>query len=223
MDQKKNPYVYAMDVTCPHCHRHGTFALHTLADPMLERQAGNKVLQGDYFTWTCPHCGAVETFSHTMLYHDGSQKVLIGLADNEKDYDDLKARLTGNAEGDKLDDFLNDWVKDCTARLVTHIEDLQEKVLIHALHLDDRIIEIAKYKALQEYLKDHAEPDDLLFNTETEGYSFTVFKDEEAVDSIPFSKMLYKIYADHYEKLFEEDSEPEISHEWAESFLQNHQ
>lgn len=135
---------YDTAVTCPHCGRRGTFRMRTLIDPAADPDAAAGVLDAGWFTYVCPHCGEKQILTHTCLFHSGSDRILYALADSEEDFEQLAAWMRGINQRDALDDALNRMIRECDCRLVRDLSALQEKLLLHVLHLDDRVIEVCK-------------------------------------------------------------------------------
>lgn len=93
-----------------------------------------KVLSGEYFTWTCPSCGKLNLITQACLYHDPEEKLMILLSPTPVRGEDLPDAYVG--------------------RVVKSVGELIEKVKIHAQGLDDVTIELCKYITRKEILKD---------------------------------------------------------------------
>lgn len=211
---------YAVQITCPNCNKKSTYTIHSLIDTTLDKNAEQKLFSGTLFTYTCPFCKEEIDLSHSCMYHDGSKQLLIALADNKTDEEEMILRLNGNYHENELDEVLHDWVQNCKRRIVSTPNQLQEKVLISHFNLDDHIIEIAK-----QFTKDIAseqEPtlniDELLFNHNQEGYSFVIFDEEGVVGETPFSKDTYLMLEKKYGSKIEDNS-LFVDEEWAKDFL----
>lgn len=135
---------YDTEVVCPHCARRGIFRMRTLIDPAADPDAVDGVLSAGWFTYVCPHCGERQIITHTCLFHSGADRVLYALADSEEDAEQMAGWMSGINQRDALDGALNRMIRECDCRLVRSLDELQEKLLLHVLRLDDRVIEVCK-------------------------------------------------------------------------------
>lgn len=94
-----------------------------------------KVMDGSLFIAECPYCGTRKLLSYSTVYHDPEAKLMIWL----------------NPDGGQVSDniktlFLTDEnLKHYTARLVSSVGTLIEKVKILNSGLDDLTMEMCKY------------------------------------------------------------------------------
>lgn len=209
--------IYKVNVKCHACGKTGPFVMHTLIDTAKDIHAESKIFSGEYFTYVCPICHQVQPISYSCMYHDGKRKLLIGFADSEKDYADMKIVLSGTEHKNQLDDVLSKWLEACEVRIVRSEYALQEKVLIAHFDLDDRIIEIARYLAKKEL----GCKDILYFNTKDDGYVFMENVDGVMQDVYTISQEMYDALAEKYKSILETQHCLEIDHKWAESVLNN--
>ena len=93
-----------------------------------------KLVNGELFTWDCPHCGKKNIICRPFLFHDTEEKVMLLLTDLPLKSEDLPEGYRG--------------------RLVKSVGELIEKIKIFDAGLDDIIIELCKYITLQEIKKD---------------------------------------------------------------------
>ena len=92
------------------------------------------VMSGELFVSTCPSCGERQILTYPLVYQDPSQHLLICLSPEPI-----------SAEG-----------YEGTARRVTDVGSLMEKVKIFDAGLDDLALELAKYVIRQEMGKNDA-------------------------------------------------------------------
>lgn len=93
-----------------------------------------KVSNGAYFTWECPHCGTSNIIGTVpCLYHDASEHLMI--------------ILSGGAL--KIDNVPQEYI----CRVVDSVGQLIEKVRIFNAGLDDATMELCKYITCQEMKK----------------------------------------------------------------------
>lgn len=130
----------------------------------------SKVVSGEIFLRRCPSCGKMQLAKYPLLYLDPSEHLLLCLSDQELAVDGLEGY---------------------TARRVTAVGDLIEKIKIFDAGLDDVIIELCKFVTAQElgtgaslkFLKMEGADNDLIFtypkNGQMEMFSvgFNVYQD----------------------------------------------
>ena len=135
---------YTTEVTCAECGHTGTYVMRTLIDTAKDKDAINKILDARWFTYTCPKCKERTIVTHTCLFHDTERKVLIALADSEEDYEKISGWMKGTYQKDELEQALLNMMRGSDCRLVRNLHEFQEKVLLHVLGMDDRVIEMCK-------------------------------------------------------------------------------
>ncbi len=209
---------YPLAVSCERCGKKDIFFMQTLIDTAKDSNAEQKMFRGDYFTYQCPRCGHTQLYSFTCLYHDSKKKLLVGLADNEKDMEEMRLSLGGFYHRDELDTALNEWLKTCTVRIVDTPEKMQEKVLIAHFDLDDRIVELARRQVRMELEEVESESFDLFFNSSEDGYGFTVLTKEGAERFVPVTENMYQNILEQYSSRLETVVEKEIDAFWSEQF-----
>ena len=105
-------------------------SVNVAASPELKE----KVRSGSLFTWSCPHCGAVNLLKFPFLYHDPQERLMLVLTD-------APVNAEGVPEG-------------YTGRLVRSVGELIEKINIFDSGLDDLAVEMCKYVTGKELKKD---------------------------------------------------------------------
>lgn len=218
----KDMNVYKVNVKCHACGKDSPFTMHTLIDTAKDPNAETKLFQGEYFNHVCPICHQVQPVTYSCMYHDGKRKLLIGFADSEKDYSMMKETLAGTKKSDKLDEVLAKWLETCEVRIVRSEYALQEKVLIAHFGLDDRIIEIARYRVRKALQKDRKDIVDLYFNTQGNAYVFLIATETDMSETYTFTKEMYDELANTYQKELQEDMSIEVDQKWAEKIVENH-
>ncbi len=212
--------VYTVNVKCPSCGKDSPFTMHTLIDTAKDPNALSKLLNGDYFNHVCPSCKTVRPVTYSCMYHDGSNKVLIGFADSEKDYEDMKDSLSGERKNDKLDEVLSQWLSTSEVRIVRSDYALQEKALISYIGLDDRIIELERYSLLKELKKTRNDVVDLLFNTGNNEKYFLVLTETDISEKLPFTDERYQQIQETYKEVLENSNEQVIDSNWAKKVIE---
>lgn len=212
--------IYQTKVKCPSCGKEDDFKIHALIDTTKDVNAENKIFQSSYFSHVCPQCGTVQPISYSCMYHDSSRKLLIGFADTDNDYEEMKETLSGVKKDTKLDEVLSKWLETCTVRLVRSEMELQEKVLIKHLDLDDRVIEIARQRLLKQLEVKGETTEFLMFNTIDGGYAFLSFNENGIDKTIGFSKEAYDSIEKEFEDKLQDETTLEINAEWAKSIVE---
>lgn len=185
---------YKTEITCPSCGKKGTFLIRTLIDPAKDPDAVSRVLNADWFTYTCPHCGERQILTHTCLFHSSSDRILYALADSEEDYEQISAWMRGVYQRDELDGALNRMIRESDCRLVRSLSELQEKLLLHVLGLDDRPIELCKI-AVERILiekKEITRAEHMYFNTDGTEWILVTDAGEEGMRTTDLPRSMYE-------------------------------
>lgn len=126
-------------VECKHCHKEGEMQVWDLVDVDSNPELREKILNGELFTFHCPHCGKETIVPHAVLYHDMEHKfaVLLTFKPDGFDYGPLDIP----APPDNM-------VEEYKFRVVFNWSDLKEKILILEQELNDIAIERFKYMQL---------------------------------------------------------------------------
>ncbi len=123
-----------INLQCSHCSKSHTQDFDASINIARNPELKEKVLSGEYFTWTCPHCGRLNLITEACLYHDPEDKLMILLSPAPVSGEDLPDGYVG--------------------RVVSSAGELIEKVKIHSYGLDDVTMELCKYVTLREISKD---------------------------------------------------------------------
>ena len=185
---------YTTEVTCAECGHTGTYVMRALIDTAKDKDAINKILDARWFTYTCPKCKERTIVTHTCLFHDTERKVLIALADSEEDYEKISGWMKGTYQKDELEQALLNMMRGSDCRLVRNLHEFQEKVLLHVLGMDDRVIEMCKVMTemilVQNQMISHVEH--IYFNTDGDEYIFMIDTGEEDMASTKLPKGMVK-------------------------------
>jgi len=114
---------------CPACGTGFVVQGHDLINVREHPELKASVISGELFLQTCPQCGRRHLVTWPLVYLDPDEMVLVMLSDKPMSLAD-----TGGY----------------TARLVSRVGDLIEKVKIFDAGLDDKAIEMCKYVTKQE-------------------------------------------------------------------------
>lgn len=127
------------DVTCPSCGSLSKAEARGAVNAREDPAAKKAIIDGSFFSHTCPACGNTTRLIYNTLYVDPDKRVMIGLAADGGL--DAQSQLMSAANGLSIPDGF-------ILRAVLNANDLREKILIFDAGLDDRIVEIAKGNAL---------------------------------------------------------------------------
>lgn len=205
-------------VICPNCGKEETVTISTLLDSTRDAALEGKVLSGSVFSHRCSFCHEEFPMDYSCLYHDGKRKLLVFFAADEKNLIEMRARINGKYENNRLEKTLNAWMENCTVRIVTSEYQLQEKILIAHFNLDDRVVEIARTLMEKELMNERNDVKGLLFNTGSDGFEFLILSENGIDGAIPFTNEIYEEIKNRYPSL-SEDTCHEIDRLWAENYL----
>lgn len=145
------------------------------------------IIEGDFMSFTCPECGFVVK-AETSLHLTYSQK---GLNISFLPEADRSSYYTGRIKTD-------------SSRVVIGYRELVEKILVYGADLDDRVIEIIKFRLLQ---KAETESANIYFSSlDNESIIFHIYglkPDKVGVTKIPVD--IYKSIEQQLEQLLEDE------------------
>ena len=161
-------YTYDTELRCPHCGEISPYRMRTFINKSVDPDATAKLLDGSWFTFTCPHCGERQIAVYSCLYYDQDSRYIVALADSDEDEEQFLQWMSGVYQRDSLDGALNAMLGSCECRVVRTLSELQEKVLIKELGMDDKVIELCKVLVEQILVQEGLAPDirAMFFNTD---------------------------------------------------------
>lgn len=121
-------------VTCQHCGAEGQIQRFHTMEPALLPEVKQVLLDGSFFQWECPHCGACAEFCYPCRYFDQQSRlsaVLIPQAGDE-----AVARANRLLDGLAAPGYLH--------RVAENFFSLQELLRVRDLELDDRVVQLIK-------------------------------------------------------------------------------
>ena len=133
---------------CPKCKQYGEFKMYETINVDLDHTLKEKVISGELFTWTCPHCNEKMLVLYDFLYHDMTREFMIYFSPS-------KSSEYKDSINDMLDKFPG--MRGRTYRIVDDYNQLKEKIRIFESELDDIVIELSK--VLMKYQKDNKIPE----------------------------------------------------------------
>lgn len=213
----KDRGVYTVSIQCINCGKIYPFDVHTLIDPAIDPNAEKKIYSGEYFETVCPKCHTVTPTLFGSIYHDGSKKLMIGLADTEKEYKHIKEALCERKADTPLDRAIVQWLDTCKVRIVRSEYELQEKVMMAHFGLDDRIMELARYEVFLNVCKMRDGVDKLLFNVRGNKYYFMICRGKDMHEMVELDAEMYDTVKEKYKDVLQNDDVYEINTEWAKA------
>lgn len=125
---------FGAEICCQQCGCRGKILrLHTI-DPTHSPESKQVLLDGSFFQWECPQCGAHAEFCYPCRYFDPQTRLSAVLSPqvDEKALAEMNRRLAGNG----VPGYLH--------RAVENFFALQELVKLRDLQLDDRAVQLLK-------------------------------------------------------------------------------
>lgn len=213
----KDLNTYTVNVKCTACGRIHPFRLHALIDPAKDPEAENKIFSSEYFEAVCPYCHNVTPTSYACMYHDGSKNLLIGFAEEDEDYRNMKKSLMDRQTATALDAAITQWLDRCKIRIVRSEYELQEKVLIEHFHLDDRVIELVRYEMFKNISQMRKGVRKLLFNVQDGNYVFILATDSGMKEMVALDTETYDAVKEKYMDVLKDEDVYEVNEEWAKA------
>ncbi len=127
-------------VTCPSCGESYEAPAYSVINATANPELKASVRSGELFVQHCPKCGAATLLKYPLLYIEPSENLIIWLSTDDAATEEKARQLFESSE--ELSGY--------TARLVSDVGSLIEKVNIFDAGLDDVIIELCKYVVCQE-------------------------------------------------------------------------
>ena len=131
-----------MEITCPHCH--AVFSREPLPAITPDSPEKKLLFSGELNKVTCPVCGKVSALDQIMTYRDASTDpayiVYYMPLPEDRETEDLEHEVDAMA----TDVFSQKDEARPVVRLVFFLPDFLEKIAIHELGYDDRLVEYAK-------------------------------------------------------------------------------
>ncbi|MGN0710582.1 MAG: CpXC domain-containing protein [Anaerovoracaceae bacterium] len=127
------------EVECPECGNKQEFMTWQNIIGDIDVEIKEKVLNGELFVFTCKECGKKFPITYPCLYHDMTKKLLVYLTPDEKSVEEMNKVLLDSAETYEIQKR-----QGYIYRAVRTVNELAEKIMIHDMQLDDRVIEIIK-------------------------------------------------------------------------------
>lgn len=134
-------------INCPRCGRRIDMTVWDVVDANMTPDLPQLLVSGEFFRHSCPECDQKINLEMPLLYNDVNNRARIWLLESTQNLEDEMARL-GMAS-------LGNSVPGERTRRVSSNNEFREKVGILEAGRDDRVIEVVKYLALQDFRMKH--------------------------------------------------------------------
>lgn len=209
--------IHMGNITCISCGKGSPFRYWDMIDPMFDRSVKDKVLSGELFTFTCPHCGFKRRVTYDCIYQEMGRGIYLHLVTTENSY--MQA-VNMYADRDEHSGYV---LSSEIVRIVLSQNQLAEKIRIFDEGLDDRIVEIIKAYYLTELYQQvpDFEAEEVLFYKNDAGeYEIAFLSKDGNHRTISFTRQMYEgIYEDIGRRLPPINQEIEVDMEIAMEYL----
>ncbi len=199
-------------IHCIYCggdiERHNYAMIDVEQEPILK----SRILTGRLWRVECPHCHRIYQLPESTVYLDRAKKLLVILAIEEGEYQDL---LSG--KNPALNLYLES--KDLTVRIVRTPLEMMEKIHARDIHLDDRILELAKLDIKAQADLEIPGLQGLYLQRNGSDTFFVSIGKDNTPYRVEFDRYLYDEYAYRYKDKIREVTETEINSEWAKHYV----
>jgi predicted RNA-binding Zn-ribbon protein involved in translation (DUF1610 family) len=210
--------IHMENITCISCGKESPHRYWDMIDPMFDQSIKEKVLSGELFTFTCPHCGFQRRVTYDTIYQEIGKGRYFHLVTSEESY--VQAiNLYADRDMNSGTVLANEIV-----RIVLSQNQLAEKIRIFDEEMDDRVVEIIKAYYLSELYKqfpDFEAQEVLFYKTDDGVYEIAFLSKDGNHRTISFSRETYDgIYHDIGVKLPPVYQEIEVDMEIAMEYLE---
>lgn len=181
--------IHMENIACISCGKESPYRFWDMIDPMMNQETKDKVLSGEIFTFTCPHCGAKRRVTYDTIYQEMAKGRTFHLVTSEDTY-----MQAVNLYADR-DSHSSPVLAHEIVRIVLSQNQLAEKIRIFDEGLDDRIVEIIKayfLSQLYEQEPDASVDEALFFVGEDGAYEIAFLSQDGKHRSISFSREMYQ-------------------------------
>lgn len=201
-------------ITCPNCKTEQKIKVWESIDVSVSPKEKQKILDGDFFKFSCKKCDFEAPLAYNCLYSDVENKLLIWLIPELTDEIKEKLSVADTLKGDEKHD-----TSDYIYRIVTTPNELKEKIMIKDEGLDDRIVELLKMVYLSQIStltgdETIADENILEMYLDRQGkgcYSFIIFFEKREPVMISINNDIYKKIYDDFIQLVESEQEEKFT------------
>lgn len=209
--------VHMEKIACVACGKESPQRIWDMIDPMFNKDTKEKVLSGELFTFTCPHCGFQRRVTYDTVYQEIDKGRTFHLVTSEDSY-----MQAVNLYADR-DAHSGTVLAHEIVRIVLSQNQLAEKIRIFDEGLDDRIVEMLKAMYLEELQRqcpDIQVDETLFYVTEDGKYEIAFLCRDGNHRSIQFTREMYDgIFGDIAHRLPPINEEIEVDMEIAMEYL----
>ena len=200
-------------VNCSSCGKQSDFDAWASINVQLDSELKEKLLKRELFMFKCFYCGEETSIIYPCLYHDMERKVMIQFCASEGLEESIKGLKKSIEIFEKNFPKLKEkWSYEY--RIVTNLNDLNEKIFIFDSELNDKVIEIIKF-SLKCNLKTEKAIDKLYYSKEKSD-GFVVFSGDEIIGRVDIPDGMYTEYEKIYKSLKLKDDEKYcVNESWA--------
>lgn len=210
------------EIECPECGNKQEFMTFQNIIGDIDIEIKEKVLNGELFVFTCEKCGKRFPITYPCLYHDMTKKLMVYLSQDENSIEEMNGILLGNSEL-----YENQMSQGYVHRAVKTVNELAEKIMIHDMKLDDRIIEIIKmlimFKSMNEGLDVDTIAGMFYYPGKDGSHEILIMFNDGRQSRIPIDEELMKETMDNLGEKIAEHQEvgyQQINIEWVSKVLQ---
>lgn len=133
-------------LTCPICKHEHTAPVVQVVDVERDKETWKSVQDGSLFRFDCPDCGYPMEMSYSFLCQDSTIRQYIYLCRDNLDEDGALQEAVQRAQT-----LAQGSISDAILRVVSTMDELNEKLSVFENGLDDRIVEVCKGFALSQF------------------------------------------------------------------------
>ncbi|QHI71410.1 CpXC domain-containing protein [Aminipila terrae] len=127
------------EVECPECGNKQNYVRWQSIIADIDPQLKEKVLNGELFVFDCKKCGKKFPITYPCLYHDMGKHLMVYLTSDKESINEMNKILFDSPETFEIQAR-----QGYIYRAVSTVNEMAEKIMIHDMKLDDRVIEIIK-------------------------------------------------------------------------------
>ncbi len=213
-------------VICPQCGIESDFTIWGSLNTTLNPEENEKLLSGELFIFTCPHCGKKTNTDYAILYHQMEEKRMIYYVPRDENLPEVLNMFRGDPDAKYVRSDINLFAAmgDYTYRIVRTQRRLIEKARILNDGWDDRIIELSKILVSLKIIKEqqNIESLELFYDGGKENVCFGIIDREGEYGKVEIPKEMYDSIEENIAKGLPPINSKDhiiIDHEWAMSFL----
>jgi len=199
MSKQKN-----MAIACPRCGQQMKVTVWESVDTNLTPDLPQMIISGEFFSHSCPNCGARIQMEMPMLYNDINHRAMVWLLEPAADVGEAVQQLAQTPLGQRLGS--------CRTRSVRSNMELREKVCMLEACRDDRVIEVVKYLELQDFRLKHPGENiaGVRFSYRGAAETLVYFNGEGAEHEEPFRSDVYDEWEAFLQSILRSMNNPEF-------------